>query len=54
MNPFERLAAVKQADSVNRYIDEFVTQAARIPTLLDIHSLGFFLNGLREEKWVCF
>lgn len=49
MSPFERLVAVKQTDSIDSYIDEFVTRAAQVSSLSDSHSLGFFLNGLREE-----
>lgn len=42
MNPFKRLATVKQTDSADHYIHEFVTRAIRIPNLLDTHPLGFF------------
>lgn len=43
MNPFERLVAVKQTDSVYHYINEFETQTAQVPNLLDTHSQEFFL-----------
>lgn len=41
--------AIKQTSSVDAYINDFVIRAAQVPKLSDSHSLGFFLNGLRED-----
>lgn len=49
MSPFERLATVKQSDSVEVYIDQFLICAAQVPHIFDPHYLGYFLNGLKEE-----
>lgn len=46
VNPFERLAAIKQMGSVDDFINIFVTTAAQVPALSKPQYLGYFLNGL--------
>ena len=48
-NPYEFLAATKQTGSVEEYISEFETRAARIEGLTDELYLGLFLNEMRED-----
>lgn len=50
MSPYECLAAFKQLDSVDAYIDDFVVRVASIPNFSNPHSMGFFLNDLKEIR----
>lgn len=45
-SPYDRLAAGKQTESVDSYIDDFVARAAQVPQKPNLHYIGYFFNGL--------
>ncbi|KAK6141787.1 hypothetical protein DH2020_024462 [Rehmannia glutinosa] len=45
----QSLAATTQTGTVDEYVDMFISRAAHVHGLSDSHSLGLFLNGLRND-----
>ncbi|KAL1199501.1 hypothetical protein V5N11_008721 [Cardamine amara subsp. amara] len=48
-SPCEQLAALRQYNSVDDFVNEFRARAAQIPNLDPQLQLGIFLNGLKED-----